>query len=288
MIRSMTAYARKERVSGLGSIAWELRSVNHRYLEITIRLPETLRPLEFPMRERVSKFLSRGKVDCSLRLQSDTGILTELSLNRTLAARLLEIERDLGNLMGTGARLSLGDVMGWPGVVNQAEPDLEQIQTEMLSCLDQALADLVAARQREGSRIAETLRTRCAAVEHQVQKVRARRPQVLLKLREKLMARLSELPLEADPARLEQELVIIAQRMDVEEELDRLDSHLVEVQQVLGRQEPVGRRFDFLMQEMNREANTLASKSGDTDTTKAAVELKVLIEQMREQVQNIE
>ncbi|MGB5064855.1 MAG: YicC/YloC family endoribonuclease, partial [Candidatus Competibacter sp.] len=180
------------------------------------------------------------------------------------------------------------DVLRWPGAVNEAEPDLDAVRIAILDCLDVALRDLVVTREREGQRTAELLRQRCDAMRVQVKQVRARRPEVLARWRDKLLNRLADIPVDADTGRVEQELALIAQRLDVDEELDRLDTHLDEIQAVFEREEAVGRRLDFLMQELNREANTLSSKSADADTTRAAVELKVLIEQMREQVQNIE
>ncbi|PWV61760.1 uncharacterized protein (TIGR00255 family) [Plasticicumulans acidivorans] len=288
MIRSMTAFARCERQTELGAIAWELRSVNHRYLEAAMRMPETLRSLEISARERIQARLNRGKVDATLRFSAAPNTAGELSLNSTLAAKLLGIAGELENLMGPGTGLRLADVMRWPGVVVEAEQDLEPLKREVLEVLDAALAELIATREREGARTAEMILSRCEAISAQVAFVRSRRPEVVARLREKLIGRLAELPNAGDPGRLEQEMVIVAQRMDVEEELDRLDAHIAEIRDVLKRKEPVGRRLDFLMQELNREANTLSSKSLDTETTRAGVELKVLIEQMREQIQNIE
>ena len=288
MLRSMTAFARHEQTSAWGAIAWELRSVNHRYLEASIRLPETLRSLETPARERIAAALSRGKVEGTLKLQTAGAALTAITLNYPLVERLLEVAGELEHLMGPGAGLRLADVMRWPGVINEPEPDLDAIKQAILDSLDAALAELVATREREGERTAELLRQRCAAIRVQVKLVRGRRPEVLARWRDKLLNRLADIAVDADPGRLEQELALIAQRLDVDEELDRLDTHLDEIEAVLKRKEPVGRRLDFLMQELNREANTLSSKSADSETTRAAVELKVLIEQMREQIQNIE
>jgi uncharacterized protein (TIGR00255 family) len=288
MIRSMTAFARKESLAEWGLVVWELRSVNHRYLECAVRLPETLRSLEIGVRERVGKYLGRGKVECNLKLQADTRVAEHISLNLPLAERLLAIAAELGPLLGSGAGMQLGDVLRWPGVVNEAEANLDKIGVPVLDALEEALVEMLKVRESEGSRITEMILQRCDAMQDNIRDVRKRRPQVLVRLRDKLLMRLSELPVEADLGRLEQEMAIMSQRLDVEEELDRLDSHLVEIRQVLEREEPVGRRLDFLMQELNREANTLASKSADTETTRVAVELKVLIEQMREQVQNIE
>lgn len=288
MLRSMTAFARQDQPSVWGTIIWELRSVNHRYLEMTLRLPEALRGLEAPVRERVAAALGRGKVECTLKLQTTGAPLTAITLNQPLVERLLEIAGEVEHMIGPGTGLRLGDVLRWPGVVNEAEPDLDDMQLAILGCLDAALRELIATREREGQRTAEQLQQRCEAIRAQVQRVRLRRPEVQARWRDKLLTRLADISADADPGRLEQELVLIAQRLDVEEELDRLDAHLDEIQAVFVRPDPVGRRLDFLMQELNREANTLSSKSADTETTRAAVELKVLIEQMREQIQNIE
>ncbi len=288
MLRSMTAFARQERSSAWGTMIWELRSVNHRYLETAVRLPEALRGLESLVRERIAAALSRGKVECALKLQAAGAALTAITLNQPLVERLLEIAGEVEHMIGPGTGLRLGDVLRWPGVINEAEPDLDEIKLALLGSLDAALAELIATREREGQRTAELLQQRCEAIRLQVRRVRARRPEVQARWRDKLLSRLADISTDADPGRLEQELALIAQRLDVEEELDRLDAHLDEIQAVFDRAEPVGRRLDFLMQELNREANTLSSKSADTDTTRAAVELKVLIEQMREQIQNIE
>jgi len=288
MLRSMTAFARHEQSSAWGVIIWEIRSVNHRYLETAIRLPEALRSLETLARERIAVKLSRGKVEGALKLQTTGAALTAITLNSPVVERLLEVAGELEHLMGPGTGLRLIDVLRWPGAISEAEPDLDEIKLTLLNSLDAALAELVTTREREGQRTAELIEQRCAAMREQVKRVRARRPEVLARWRDKLLTRLADIPGDADPGRLEQELVLIAQRLDVDEELDRLDTHLNEIETVLERTEPVGRRLDFLMQELNREANTLSSKSADADTTRAAIELKVLIEQMREQIQNIE
>ncbi|MCP5159655.1 MAG: YicC family protein [Gammaproteobacteria bacterium] len=288
MLRSMTAFARQEQSSAWGTMIWEVRSVNHRYLETSIRLPEALRGLEPLARERIAATLSRGKVEGTLKLQTSGATLTAITLNQSLVERLLEVAAELEHMMGPGTGLRLVDVLRWPGAVSEAEPNLDEMKLALLGGLDTALAELVATREREGERTAELIRQRCLAMREQVKQVRVRRPEVLARWREKLLSRLAEIPIDADPARLEQELVLIAQRLDVDEELSRLDAHLDEIEAVLGRTEPVGRRLDFLMQELNREANTLSSKSADADTTRSAIELKVLIEQVREQIQNIE
>lgn len=288
MLRSMTAFARQEQSSAWGTITWELRSVNHRYLETTLRLPEALRGLETLVRERIGAALSRGKVEAALKLQAASAAPSVIALNLPVVQRLLEVAAELEHMIGPGTGLRLIDVLRWPGALNEAEPNLDDIRAAVLGGLDAALAELIATREREGQRTAELLQQRCEAIRIQVARVRARRPEVLSRWRDRLLSRLADISTDSDPSRLEQELVLIAQRLDVDEELDRLDTHLDEIQAVFARTEPVGRRLDFLMQELNREANTLSSKSADTDTTRAAVELKVLIEQMREQIQNIE
>ena len=262
--------------------------MNHRYLDTTNRLPELLRTLEPIVRERIHDALNRGKLECNLKFQSGTGLPAEFFLNKPVAQRLLQLAAELEQFMGPGTGLRPVDVLSWPGVVGETEPDLEKIQAATLAGLDAALTELIATRQREGQRITQLLLQRCDSMAVQIRQVRLRRPEVVIKLREKLLARLADLALEPDAQRLEQEMALMAQRLDVEEELDRLDAHLAEISHVMQRAEPVGRRLDFLMQELNREANTLSAKSADTETTRAAVELKVLIEQMREQIQNIE
>ncbi len=288
MIRSMTAFAQSEQQNKGWAIRWELRSVNHRYLDMSVRLPELLRSLETSIRDRIGKTLSRGKVESTLKFQPLAGASTDFSLNRPLIQHLLEAVAEVEHMTGPSQGLQPMDILNWPGAVSEAEPDLEFAKEAVLTCLDTALAELVATRRREGERIAEMIRQRCFAMDEHILRVRARHPEVIVKLRKKLLARLAELPLEPNIDRLEQEMAIIAQRLDVAEELDRLDAHLAEIHSILERTEPVGRHLDFLMQELNREANTLASKSADTETTRAAVEIKVLIEQMREQIQNIE
>ena len=288
MLRSMTAFARQERSSAWGTMIWELRSVNHRYLETAVRLPEALRGLESLVRERIAAALSRGKVECALKLQTAGAALTAITLNQPLVERLLEIAGEVEHMIGPGTGLRLGDVLRWPGVINEAEPDLDEIKLALLGSLDAALAELIATREREGQRTAELLQQRCEAIRLQVRRVRARRPEVQARWRDKLLSRLADISTDADPGRLEQELALIAQRLDVEEELDRLDAHLDEIQAVFDRAEPVGRRLDFLMQELNREANTLGSKAVSISMTDTSVNLKLVIESMREQIQNLE
>lgn len=288
MIQSMTGFARHEARGAWGRLAWELRSVNHRYLEIGMRLPEEFRALEGSIRERIAARLGRGKVDVALRYNPEDASEIRLAINEPLIRQLRDMHARVGRLIGNDRELAPLDLMRWPGVIREEEQDPGPLHAAAMELLDTALDDLVETRKAEGARIAAVIAERATAVADIVQAVRKRVPEVKARLREKLNARLAEITAQVDTDRLEQELVYQAQRMDVDEELDRLESHVTELQDVLKRNEPIGRRLDFLMQEFNRESNTLGSKSQDTETTKASVELKVLIEQMREQIQNIE
>ncbi|MDX1443092.1 MAG: YicC/YloC family endoribonuclease [Gammaproteobacteria bacterium] len=290
MTSSMTGFARREQRGEWGNFAWELRSVNHRYLEVGMRLPEEFRQLETAIRERINAKLGRGKVDVGLRWDKAEAEDVGLEINLPLVRQLRDAHQQLDKVLGHSEGRALGamDVLRWPGVLREAERDLEPLHAAALDLLDAALDDLVANRQAEGERIAVLLEDRAASVQDIVGKVRERIPVIKERLRERLDARLAEVSEQPDQDRLEQELVYQAQKLDVDEELDRLESHVTELRDALKRDEPVGRRLDFLMQEFNREANTLGSKSQDTETTRASVDLKVLIEQMREQIQNIE
>lgn len=284
----MTGFARSESNGDFGSLVWELRSVNHRYLEIHTRLPEDLRGLEQPLRERIQATLARGKLDASLRWRRAQAVDQPVEVNEPLARKLIATVGEVEHWMHNASRFSAIDILRWPGVVRDPEQELQPVLAAALALLDEALAALKAHRAREGEHISELLLDRCRAIGKQVAIIRARRPVVLEAMRDRWRARIQEMGVEVDPGRLEQELALQAQRLDVAEELDRMDGHVKEVDAVLKRREPVGRRLDFLMQELNREANTLSSKSNDMETTQAAVELKVLIEQLREQVQNVE
>jgi uncharacterized protein (TIGR00255 family) len=287
-MHSMTAFARCARHSQWGAMSWELRSVNQRFLDITLRLPEELRDVETATRQRVNARLNRGKVDCILRLQHAPGGVA-INLNRDFARQLIQAGEEIDRLlMRQSSPMNPLDILRWPGVMQTPEPQIEALQAEAMTLLDEALDALAAQRAREGADIREVMVPRCTALQQQVAEVRRRLPAVKEKLRARLAERLAQLRVEVDAGRFEQEMVYWLQKVDVEEELDRADAHLQEVQNLLQRDEPVGRRLDFLMQELNREANTLAAKSADIDTTRASVEMKVLIEQMREQVQNIE
>ncbi|MEO7067565.1 MAG: YicC/YloC family endoribonuclease [Rhodanobacter sp.] len=287
MIFSMTAYANAEGASPAGTLSCELRSVNHRYLEISPRLPDELRGFELALRERVSDALSRGKIDLTIRLlPSDEGD-DALQVDAAQVARLAKVHHAMAEQF-SGLQVSFTDLLRMPGVLQHAEVAPDVMQTALFEVLDRALDVLSSTRFREGNKLADVLRDRLDSIEHVVDGVRGRVPEIREALRARLDAKLAELKQSADPGRLEQELVLQISRADIDEELDRLTAHISEARRVLSLQEPVGRRLDFLMQEFNREANTLGSKSVDQRTTNAAVELKVLIEQMREQVQNIE
>jgi uncharacterized protein (TIGR00255 family) len=288
MIRSMTAFARISVESAEAELTWELRSVNHRYLEAFVRLPDELRAMEPLVRERVNARLGRGKLECVLRCRWVAQAASALELDQDRLKAVLDACRRVEKRSAEATSPGVIDLLRWPGVVRDPEPDTVPIQPQALELLDKALDELVATREREGEKTKQLLSVRLQGIEQQVEKARQRLPEVQVRIREKLETRLAELETRVDTDRLEQELVFLAQKMDVDEELDRLETHVTEVRRVLDRDEPVGRRLDFLMQEFNREANTLGSKSADSETTAVSVELKVLIEQMREQVQNVE
>ncbi len=288
MICSMTSFARAEHRGDLGALAWELRSVNHRYLEAFVRLPEELRALEPVVRERLAKRLGRGKIDCTLRFKPSPDVQASVRVNGRIARQVIDAGAEVASLLGPCGALDPMDVLQWPGVMEQEDIDFTPVQAEALGLLEETLDSLVNTRRREGARMAEIIRKRCAAMNERVEEARRLMPQVLEAVRLRIRTRLSEVVEELDETRIEQEMVLLAQRLDVDEEMERLSTHLDEVVRVLDQEEPVGRRLDFLMQELNREANTLSSKSSDVEVTRIAVEMKVLIEQMREQVQNIE
>lgn len=286
MTASMTAFGRMEQSSDWGSAIWEIRTVNHRYLEMTVRLPEDLRVLEPAVRERLSARIKRGKVDCSLRFDHSGEEAPELPVNRALAERVINAAASLP--LPDRAPLNPLDVLRWPGVIEKSAPDYERISGPLLALLDETLALLIDTREREGAKIKAMIVERCDLGAEQVRRLRERLPEILAGIRERYLSRAQEIQSELDHERLEQEMLLLAQKMDVAEELDRLEVHLGEIKRVLDEDGPKGRRLDFLMQELNREANTLGSKSQHIDTGNASVELKVLIEQMREQIQNIE
>lgn len=287
MIRSMTAYARREIKGDWGSAAWELRSVNQRYLETYIRLPEQFRSLEPVVRERIRARLTRGKVECNLRFDLDPGAQSTLQLNEKLAKQLVEAAQWV-KMQSDEGEINPLEVLRWPGVMLAEEQDLDAISTELLLALETALDDFISARESEGAALKTMIEQRLDGVSAEVVKVRAQMPNILQWQRERLVSKLEDAQVQLENTRLEQELVLMAQRVDVAEELDRLEAHVKETHKIMKKEEAVGRRLDFMMQEFNRESNTLASKSINADITKSAIELKVLIEQMREQIQNIE
>ena len=289
MIRSMTGFARRERQGPWGTLTCELRTVNHRYLEVSTRLPEDLRTLEGDIRKALGSKLRRGKVEAGLYLRSTAASTPQLELNRPMVEQLLRRAADVGSMLGgIPGPMSALDILRWPGVIREAERDLTPLAGEALALVDEAAAELNESREREGARIHELLCQRCKGLDAGVALVRTRLPEISARIRAKVGERIAQLGTQVDPERLEQELVLLAYKMDVDEELERLGSHVTETLRVLDADEPAGRRLDFLMQELNREANTLSSKSQDVETTRAAVDMKVLIEQMREQVQNVE
>lgn len=286
MIYSMTAFARQEIQAEWGSAVWEIRSVNQRYLETFFRLPEQFRSLENTLRESLRQRLSRGKIECNLRVEishSSTG----LNLNRELAAQVIDSLRWIKDELQQG-EINPIDVLRYPGVVDDPSVDLDEIAQEILQGFDTLLTDFIAMRAREGEKLAEVISSRLEGIQTEVNFVRQKMPEILQWQRERLLQRFEEVQLQLEPTRLEQEMILLAQRVDVAEELDRLEMHIKETKDILRKGGVVGRRLDFMMQELNRESNTLASKSINTDVTNSAVTLKVLIEQMREQVQNIE
>ena len=287
MIQSMTAYARIEHKAQWGSASWEIRSVNQRYLETYLRLPEQLRSLEPVLRDRLRKRLNRGKIEVNLRYDLGEDKNSELQLNQALASQIIQAANWVKQEAGQG-EINIVDVLRWPGVMSGSEKDMDAIGKELLSAFDSAVDQFIEARGREGEAIKTMLETRLQAIEEQVAIVREHMPTVMQWQRDKLTNRLAEIKGELDPARLEQEMVLLAQKMDVAEEMDRLDAHVAETRRILKKGGAQGRRLDFMMQEFNRESNTLASKSISSEVTAAAVELKVLIEQMREQIQNVE
>ena len=288
MTASMTAYGRTEESSETGHIIWEIRSVNHRYLEVNIRLPEDLRMLETKVREHISGKLKRGKVDCSLRFDASEIAGDGLSIDTNLANNLIKSAESIQTSITNPAELSAMDFLRWPGVINRDTIDAEPISASLLEQLDMTLEHVVGTRLREGKKLQAMILERCDIIASLLHRFREKLPDIQQMLRDRLSDKSQELSIELDKDRLEQEILLLVQKSDVAEELDRLDAHLGEVRQVVQKNEPVGRRLDFMMQEMNREANTLGSKAANLDYTNTSVDLKVLIEQMREQIQNIE
>jgi uncharacterized protein (TIGR00255 family) len=287
MIASMTGFARRELAGSWGNLTCEIRSVNHRYLEPGFRLPEELRPLESDLRQLLAKQLKRGKVDCTVHLRSVQASERELRIDQAALARVATAVGLVARAV-PGSTVDAVEVLRWPGVIEAANPDSEALLGAGRTLFQQTLEELGAMRLREGKRLGDLIEQRCAGLATHVAQVRARLPEIQARVRTRLHERVAELLATVDRERVEQEIVLQLQRLDVAEELDRLTGHIEETRRVMGASEGAGRRLDFLMQELNREANTLASKSQDLDTTRITVDMKVLIEQMREQVQNIE
>ena len=287
MIYSMTAFARKQFKGDWGTAVWEIRSVNQRYLETYFRLPEQFRGLETKLKEIFRKRLDRGKIECNLRFESHDSSENALVMNYNLAAQLIQNAQWVLDTAGTGT-LNPVDILKWPGVMQVPEQDFDSIAIELMAAFQATLTEFIASRAAEGSNLALLIEQRLDAIEQQAAKVRSFMPEVQAWQKARILKKFEDANVDLDSNRVEQELVLLAQKSDVAEELDRLDSHVSEARNVLNKGGAVGRRLDFMMQEFNREANTLGSKVINSDITAAAVECKVLIEQMREQIQNIE
>ena len=288
MLKSMTGFARAERTTPAGLLAWEIRSVNHRYLEVGLRLPEELRASEAEFRRTIGAVARRGKVDASFYVRQGVAAGRELALDEELLSALIERAESASRRLGGAGRIDAVDLLRWPGVVRESERDTAGLVAAATELLPEALASFTASRASEGERLQQMLASRAFQVVAIVDSIGTRLPEVQARIRAKLGERLAALRAEVNAERFEQEVALLLQKMDVAEELDRLRSHVDELSATMASADAVGRKLDFLMQEFNREANTLSSKSQDVDTTRQAVELKVLIEQMREQIQNVE
>lgn len=287
-IRSMTAYSRQQETENWGTATLEIRSVNHRFLEINIKLPDNLREIEQNMREAIQEKLNRGKIDVSVRYQPGMAVGLDVQVNRPFAEQLLAACQVLTENHQHAAPISMTDIIRWPGVVETSAEDVDIVFGPLLKLLDVGLDKIIMMREEEGDRLQTYITKRLELMINEVEQVKKRLPNIIKEERDKLHKRLDQLKSQVDAARLEQEILLFSQRIDISEEIDRLDGHVTGVKNVLAEGGAIGRRLDFYMQELNREANTVASKSADIETTKHAIELKVLIEQMREQVQNIE
>ncbi len=288
MIHSMTAFARQETKQSWGNATWELKAVNHRYLDTSFRMPESFRDTELSLREFIRKQLHRGKVECTLRMQLSDDELATISLNDALLEQLVAMTQTVGSKLEGPGKINPMNLLTWPGVIEQAQQDDEEMKQAIKELFAETITSLIKCRQREGDALKQAIEDRLIAIKEQVNIVEKMVPTIIESQRQKVVDRIAEITQEVDQNRLEQELVYFTQKMDVAEEMDRLVTHINEMQRVLNKGGPVGRRLDFLLQEMNREANTLGSKSQHSDTAHASVEIKVLIEQIREQVQNIE
>ena len=288
MVYSMTAFSRQQLEHEWGSLTWEIRSVNHRYLEPSVRLPENFRSLENPIRRQLREKLYRGKIECLLRFRTVEANQIDWQLNLDLISQLTKANLEINSNIGGDYKLSSLDILKWPGVISDQPIDEEIFNKEAMGLFEKALDDLIVVREREGASLRDAILKRISSIQRIIDSIQAKMPSIILKQKENLLNKLEDIKAEFEPTRLEQEITLLAQKADVDEELDRLNSHLQEAKRVLDSGGQIGRRLDFLMQELNREANTLSSKSIVVETTQSAVELKVLIEQMREQIQNIE
>ena len=284
MTKSMTAFARSES----GHISWEIRSVNHRYLEVGVKVPDAFRSLEIGLRNKLKARLNRGKIDCQLRIGHSQASEASLSIDEKLLEDLTGALATIIPKLETVAPVNPLEVLKWPGILSEPTEDEESIKKTVVELFDSALAQLIEMRSSEGAELRKIILEKLADLRSIVEQAATEAPIISARQRDKMISKLNDLNIDADPGRIEQELVIMAQKSDVAEELDRLNTHIEEVSATLDSKEAVGRRLDFLMQELNREANTLSSKAVATNTTIQAVELKVAIEQMREQIQNIE
>ena len=287
MIFSMTAFARCAYEGDAGRYTWELRSVNHRYAEVFIRMPEEFRALESELRAKLLERLKRGKIDCNLRVEANTAA-SGVVVNEAHARSVIDAARQISTLTGSNDVLNSLEILQWPGVLEVKNADVELMSKDIGQAFDEALEQLIDTRAREGDKLRELISQRCDGVAAQIIELRTRVPEIIAFTRDRYVQRLQDHVQDLDKGRVEQECALLIQKLDVAEELDRLEAHLQEVRRVLDKGSPAGRRLDFLMQELNREANTVGSKSSHIDSSTASVELKVLIEQMREQIQNIE
>jgi uncharacterized protein (TIGR00255 family) len=288
MLKSMTAFARQQFAAEWGNVTWEIKSVNQRFLEPNFRMPESFRHLEFELRNVLRKRLNRGKLDCTLRIEMNPKHAGRMKLDQEMAQQLLTAHEELQVLAQDNQSADLVQLMRWPGLLQQEEADTNTMEKDVKQAFSQAVDQLIEVRQREGEALAATIEQRLKGISEEVAKVQQQMPDVIKWQRERIINRFEEAKVELDQERLEQEMVFLAQKVDVAEEIDRLNTHVTECLRLIKDKGPVGRRLDFLMQEFNREANTLGSKSINADITNSSVEIKVLIEQMREQVQNIE
>ncbi len=288
MIASMTAFARHEQQESFGTLIWEIRSVNQRYLEPNFRMPDLARSSEHLLRDILRKQLNRGKLECSLRFEKNTQSSSQIQLNHDLLNALLLANQSIAEKIPNASPEKASTFLQWPGVIESLELEKEALEAALLHSFKQTVKQLAMHRQTEGEQLKLLIEQRLATIEVICQQVRGFLPDIIAKQKQKLVDRFEELQLNVDPERIEQEIVLLAQKIDVDEELDRLETHIKEVKNTLKKGGPCGRRLDFLMQELNREANTLGSKSINSETTQAAVDLKIAIEQMREQIQNIE